>query len=223
MKKVVVAVSGGGRSLKNLLFRQKNFGSFKVCGVISSKAECGGAELARSSNLPLLVESFSSHDVASDALSRWLHEIQPDLIVLAGFLKIFPVTFPGKDTGWMTINIHPSLLPAHGGKGFYGMRVHRAVLASGDQESGASIHQVSGRYDEGDLIAQVRVPVLKSDTPESLAGRVFDAECFLLPVTIHRLVTGHRPEQGVWQYEAGSERPEIIVRSPAIAEESPRG
>jgi phosphoribosylglycinamide formyltransferase 1 len=90
------------------------------------------------------------------------------------------------------INIHPALLPKHGGKGFYGLRVHRAVLDAGDQESGCTVHYVNENYDEGDVIRQAKVPVHQTDTPEKLAGRILKAEHKLLPSVIKQIINQNK-------------------------------
>ena len=98
-----------------------------------------------------------------------------DLVVLAGYMKVLPSSFIKRLAGCI-LNIHPSLLPKYGGKGFYGMHVHEAVIAAGEQESGATVHLVGEEIDSGRILAQGRVPVLPTDTPESLAARVHEVE-----------------------------------------------
>lgn len=119
----------------------------------------------------------------SDQLSRF----NADLIVLAGYLLKIPEQII-REYRKRIINIHPSLLPKYGGKGFYGKRVHRAVLKSGDSETGCTVHYVSEEYDEGPIIAQTRVPVRESDDPDTLAARVLEQEHKLLPAVIATLV-----------------------------------
>ncbi len=112
-----------------------------------------------------------------------------DIIVLAGYMKKLGSKtlehYKGK-----ILNIHPGLLPKHGGKGMYGMNVHEAVIASGEKESGVSIHIVDGNYDTGPVIAQSRVPVETADTAETLAARVLKQEHILFPKTLQKIVTG---------------------------------
>jgi len=107
-----------------------------------------------------------------------------DLVLLAGFVHLY--LFPPKWAG-RVLNIHPALLPRFGGKGFYGRRVHEAVLRSGARESGCTVHFADERYDHGPIILQKKVPVLPGDTPESLAERVFQAECEAYPEAIRRV------------------------------------
>lgn len=194
--KIVVAVSGQGRSLGNLIKEQHQCGDFSVVGVISSKRSCGAVELAEENSLPVYIDAFDGGDDPAEELCRWLKLIEPDMIVLAGFLKKFPTRFvescPGTD---YMINIHPSLLPKHGGPGMYGNRVHESVLKAGDVMTGASIHLVTNKYDHGNLVSQIRVPVMSDDTAWSLASRVFAAECRLLPATIRAFAQEYRSGQ----------------------------
>jgi phosphoribosylglycinamide formyltransferase 1 len=105
----------------------------------------------------------------------------PDLVCLAGWLNLLPIP---DDFHHRVLNIHPALLPAFGGKGMYGRRVHEAVLAAGIRESGCTVHFADNSYDTGPILVQKRVPVLASDTPDTLAARVFAAECAAYPEAI---------------------------------------
>lgn len=182
-----MAVSGGGRSLENLLAVQSNL-DFEVAGVIASRPDCRGAEIALQQPLPLFVGNFSeSHAFEnSKEIYRWLNHWRVEWVVLAGFLKNFPV-----DRKWKKriINIHPALLPKYGGHGMYGHRVHEAVAKNKDLETGATVHYVNERYDEGDVIAQKKVAIKPGDSPEAIAAKVFELEKILLPETIQKLVT----------------------------------
>lgn len=191
-RRVAVAVSGGGRSLANLIERQADAGGYEIAAVIASRPDCRGAEIARTHGLPLFVEQFTPNrlpDIGA-RLYPWLTELDIGWIALAGFLKLFPLdpTWDGR-----IVNIHPALLPQFGGAGMYGDRVHRAVLAAGAHQSGATIHFVSDKYDEGAAIAQIVVPVRSGDTEHTLAARVFDAERALYPRVLNELVTGRLP------------------------------
>jgi folate-dependent phosphoribosylglycinamide formyltransferase PurN len=106
-----------------------------------------------------------------------------DLIVLAGYLKLVPAQVVSRYGGCM-LNIHPALLPLHGGRGMYGRRVHQAVLDSGARETGATVHLIDEEYDRGTVLAQSRVAVLAGDTPETLAARVLETEHKLLPAVV---------------------------------------
>jgi phosphoribosylglycinamide formyltransferase 1 len=199
---IVVAVSGGGRSLANLLALEALPSTrFQVKGVIASNPECGGVKIAESAQLPVFVGRFSQKSLPSEAaaLQIWLEAINPQLIVLAGFLKVFPILAPWAKS---IINIHPALLPKHGGKGMFGDRVHAAVLDAKEQVSGATTHFVTEKYDEGPIIAQIEVPVLPQDQVSDLATRVFAAECQLLPLTINKLIdaTYPVPSDSFWRF-----------------------
>ncbi|HET6762867.1 MAG TPA: phosphoribosylglycinamide formyltransferase, partial [Longimicrobiaceae bacterium] len=115
------------------------------------------------------------------------HEV--DVVVLAGWLQLVPAEVVARYRGRM-LNIHPALLPSFGGRGFYGARVHQAVIASGARVSGATVHLVDDRYDEGGIVAQWPVPVLPGDTAEALAARVLRVEHRLLPLAVEALVRG---------------------------------
>lgn len=187
VKNVAVGVSGSGRSLENFLSQPSP--AYQIAGVIASRPDCRGAAIARDAKLPLFIGDFSPtrRDATADALYQWLADHQIDLVALAGFLKVFPVR-----SGWTTrvINIHPALLPKFGGQGMYGNHVHAAVLASGDQKTGATIHYVDGRYDEGRILTQTVVEVQATDTVETLATRVFAAECLLYPDALAKIARG---------------------------------
>lgn len=193
--KIAVGVSGGGRSLQNLL-REEPKHAYEVVLVFSSSGEVAANDVALAAGLPLVIEDFSlkNHEIAKKRLYNAAREHHVDLIVLAGFLKLLPIdhTWPGK-----IINIHPALLPKFGGKGMHGHHVHKAVLESHEEISGATVHFVNERYDEGSIISQTTVPVMRGDTASDLAARVFAGECRLLPWTIDGLACGDLPAKGV--------------------------
>lgn len=195
--KVAVAVSGSGRSLKNLLEREPRT-LWRVSAVISSSPTCKANKVAKEAGLPLYVGDFSHAAAAATTreIADFIRHEKIDWIVLAGFLKLFP-SIPGLER--CIVNIHPALLPKYGGKGMHGMHVHAAVLSNRESESGASIHFVNERYDDGKLIANIKVPVAPTDSPDTLAARVFEAECRLLPEVITRLVSRTLPEADVWE------------------------
>jgi folate-dependent phosphoribosylglycinamide formyltransferase PurN len=144
-----------------------------------------------------------------------LREHQIDLLVLAGYLRLVPAPVVAAYRGRI-INTHPSLLPAFGGKGMYGERVHQAVLESGARETGATIHLVDEVYDRGVVLAQSRVPVLRDDTVERLAARVLEVERRLLPAAVLAAAAAGRPvpfELGVGSQESGGRSQESGVRS----------
>jgi phosphoribosylglycinamide formyltransferase 1 len=178
-----VLVSGGGTTLQNFIDRIAA-GSLdaRIGGVVSSKAEAFGVERAMRAGLPVVVEPKGPG--FTDRVWAAVRSFRPDLVCLAGWLHLLPIPpdFRGK-----VLNIHPALLPKYGGKGMYGRHVHAAVLAAGETESGCTVHFADDAYDTGQIILQKRVPVLVGDNPETLAARVFTAECDAYPAAIRRL------------------------------------
>ncbi len=172
---IVIAASGGGRSLLNFI---ENHPHIKVAGVIVSKVDCGAHKIAAQHNLPTMQYTGGQELLNKEKLSQWLQIQKPDLICLAGYLKLFPIL---KEWQNKILNIHPSLLPKFGGKGMYGSRVHRKVIEQQEPQSGASVHVVTDEYDKGPIIAQSHVPVLADDNVSTLANRVFESECRLYP------------------------------------------
>jgi len=192
VQRIAVAVSGSGRSLANFLKAQKTSSSFVVGAVIASRQDCYAVTIAKEHHIPVFFGSIKPEHLPmlGPALYDWLSEQNIDWIALAGFLKPFPT-----DEQWSkrVVNIHPALLPHYGGKGMYGDHVHAAVLANQDTRSGATVHFVNERYDDGAIIAQIIVPVAPDDTASTLAARVFAAECRLYPEVMDRLIRGELP------------------------------
>jgi len=158
--------------------------------VLSNRAGAGGVELARSHGIPV---HLLNHTADPGEWNTVLAAARVDLIVLAGYLKQVPEAVVRAWRGRI-INVHPALLPRHGGRGMYGRRVHEAVLAAGDTTSGATVHLVSEEYDQGEILAQGTVPVLPDDTPDSLAARVLAVEHKLLPATVLAMARAGLPE-----------------------------
>jgi phosphoribosylglycinamide formyltransferase-1 len=191
MLRIAVLVSGGGSNLQAILdaIDSGKLDSVRVELVISSNREAYALKRAESRGIPTMV--IDAHDwpgprERDDKLLEVLNELNPDLIVLAGYMKILPESIVGRFPRKI-INIHPSLIPQFCGEGFYGMRVHRAVLEAGETTSGATVHYVDEGVDTGEVLLQEQVPVLKGDTPESLAARVLETEHRILPEVINRL------------------------------------
>lgn len=187
-KHLAVFASGGGSNLRAIYDATRSgvLQDTEVSLVISNNSKCGAIEFAKEKNI--LAEHISSMKYGSDEKTKEkilqvLEENTIDLVVLAGYMKKLPDTVVKKYTGRI-VNIHPALLPKHGGEGMYGLNVHRSVLASGDSESGATVHFVEGEYDTGKIIMQERCEVLSGDTPESLQHRVKDLEQELYPRAI---------------------------------------
>lgn len=184
-----VLFSGGGRTLENLARNIEN-GSLpaKIEVAISSHAGVGGIEKARAYGIPCLTIDYREHrEDFSSAIARALDDAGVELVALAGFIRHY--RYPPHQEGRI-MNIHPALLPAFGGKGFYGERVHEAVLRSGAKFSGCTVHFVTLEYDAGPIILQRIVPVLPTDTPETLAARVFAEECIAYPEAIRLYAEG---------------------------------
>ena len=185
MLRIAVLLSGTGRSLDNLQ-REIDTGRLRanIAVVISSKPEAYGLVRAQAHGLDAVAVSRQAYpdlEAFNAAINVVLAPYNVGLVVLAGFLSLYqpPPKLAGK-----VMNIHPALLPAFGGKGFYGDRVHQAVLDAGVKVSGCTVHFADSRYDHGPIILQTAVPVLDDDTVPSLAARVFAAECEAYPRAI---------------------------------------
>jgi len=184
----VVLFSGSGRTLANLLTRQsEDRWPLEITAAVSSRPSAGGINVARDHGVSVATFARSDYqDVSAhnEAINQWLSGFQPQIVILAGYLCYYtkPRGFSGP-----VVNIHPALLPKYGGKGYYGSRVHRAVLDAGEAESGCTVHLVDEVYDHGEILGQRRVPVLAGDDVESLAARVFAAECVLYPQVLSGL------------------------------------
>ena len=182
--RLAVLLSGSGTSLENLVRQvQKGALAAEIACVIASRAEAYGLERARTHGIPAAAVPRRDHPDASawnDALHRELERFRPDLIVLAGFLSKLELRgYQGR-----VMNIHPALIPAFSGPGFYGERVHRAVLEAGVRLTGVTVHFCDEEYDHGPIILQESVPVLDGDSVESLAARVLELEYELYPRAI---------------------------------------
>ena len=190
--RVAVLLSGEGTSLENL-FEQIESGALdaEIVAVISSKQRAGGLERARRRGVPALAiprSQYPNPGAFNDAIHAELDRHEVDLVACLGFLSPFETR--GKFDG-RAINVHPALIPAFCGKGYYGQRVHEAVLASGATTTGATVHFVDDEYDSGPIILQEEVPVHPDDTPATLADRVQAAERRLVPQVI-RLFANHQ-------------------------------
>lgn len=185
-RRLAILLSGSGRTLENLLDRiAAGRLAATVVVVVSSRPNVRGVDIARRAGIPVEILPREGQSTAqwSESIFSACRSAAPDLVVMAGFLHLLaiPADFAGR-----VINIHPSLLPAFGGKGFHGEHVHRAVLDRGCTVSGCTVHLVDDQYDHGRILLQSTVPVLPDDSVESLAARVFAAECEALPDAIAR-------------------------------------
>ncbi len=188
---IAVLISGGGTTLKNLL-DQRAAGRLPIHPrlVISSKAGVAGLEYAHQAGIPSHVisrrGSASGQDHCEQVFSL-CREHGVELVVMGGYLDhlLIPADYENR-----VVNIHPSLIPAFSGQGFYGLRVHRAVLEYGAKISGCTVHFVDNEFDHGPIIAQAACPVEDDDTPETLQARVFRHECELYPQAIAAIACG---------------------------------
>lgn len=191
--RVAVLASGGGSNLQALIDRFGGDAPVRVELVVASRAGIGALERAARAGIAGVVVDPREHgDGHAARLLAALDEHRIGLVVLAGYLSLVPGEVVERYRGRM-LNIHPALLPAFGGRGMYGMRVHRAVIEAGVRVSGATVHRVDDRYDEGEIVAQWPVPVLPGDTPETLAARVLAVEHRILPLAVEALVRGNDP------------------------------
>jgi phosphoribosylglycinamide formyltransferase 1 len=185
---IAVLISGGGTTLRNLIEKIRAGAlAAEIRLVISSNPAAKGLQYATEAGIKTLVvekkESLSDEQFSA-AVFEPCREAGIAYVVMGGFLKhvLIPPDFQNR-----VVNIHPALLPAFGGKGMYGSRVHEAVLAAGATETGCTVHFVDNEYDHGPVILQRRVPVLPGDTAEILQTRVFEAECEAYPEAIRLL------------------------------------
>ena len=186
MIKIVIFASGSGTNAENIIRYFQATKSASVEAVFTNKADAQVIQRAEKYQVPSQV--FTKNDLETGKVLQEINAIQPDLIVLAGFLLKFPQSivaeYPDK-----IINIHPALLPKYGGKGMYGMHVHRAVVENKESKTGITIHYVNENYDEGNIIFQKEVTVLISDTPEVVAAKIHELEQDHFPVVIEKLIT----------------------------------
>lgn len=186
-KKIAVFASGSGTNAENIIRYFRDRESAQVVLVISSRPDAYVIERARKLQVPCHIAGKEAFATPGLVISM-LHDAGVDMIVLAGFLLKVPEeivrAYPDA-----IVNIHPALLPKFGGKGMYGDRVHNAVIEAGEQISGITIHYVNEHYDEGTTIARFTCPVLKGDTPQSLAARVHELEYRYFPEVIEQVAT----------------------------------
>ena len=198
MLKVVVLVSGGGTNLQAIIdaVESNTITNTEIIGVISNNRNAYALERARNHNIPAMCISpkdYETREAFNDAFLCALHELKPDLIVLAGFLVVIPAKMI-REYENRIINIHPSLIPAFCGTGYYGLKVHEAALKRGVKVVGATVHFVDEGTDTGPIILQKAVEVEPGDTPEMLQRRVMEqAEWKILPEAIN-LIANDRIE-----------------------------
>lgn len=186
MKKIVIFASGSGTNAENIILYLKKKNQINVCAVFCNNPKAKVLEKAKRLQVPTQI--FSKEELKSELILQKINHFQPDLIVLAGFLLQFPEhiikAYPNK-----IINIHPALLPKYGGKGMFGMNVHKAVLENKERETGITIHYVNEHYDEGEIIFQESVSVENCKTPEEIATKIHELEMTNFPKVIEKIIS----------------------------------
>ena len=188
MNKIAIFASGSGTNAQNIFEYFKTKKTASVSYVLSNKKDAYVLKRAQNYNIPVRI--FDRHEFyETDEILNFLNEKGINWIILAGFLWLVPENIVDSFTNRI-INIHPALLPKFGGKGMYGLNVHRTVIENKEKETGITIHYVNKKYDEGNIIFQTRCRVYESDTPELLAERVHKLEYKYYPEIIEKLIQG---------------------------------
>lgn len=192
LKNIAILISGSGTNAQAIIdgVSKGEIKNARVCIVISDREGAYGIQRAKDAGIKAMTinkRSFEKKEAFYNELYRALQESQADYVVLAGFLSIVPETIVKEYQGRM-INIHPSLIPQYSGIGFYGEKVHRAVIANKEKVSGATVHLVEAGVDTGKILLQKEVPVKANDTPEILAKRVLKVEHELLVEALKQLI-----------------------------------
>lgn len=188
--RIGILASHGGSNMQAIIDACKeNKINGSVCVVICNNSRAGAVDKAEKAGIPVYHLSGKNYPGGNDldeAVLLVLKKHKVNIVALAGYMKKLG---PGvlKEYKNRILNIHPALLPKHGGKGMYGIKVHEAVIEAGDKESGATVHLVNENYDEGGILSQVVVPVLKNDTPGALADRILVEEHRLYPITLEKI------------------------------------
>jgi phosphoribosylglycinamide formyltransferase 1 len=194
---IAVLISGGGTTLKNLLsWHDRGNLDVRFSLVISSNENAAGIQYANEAKIPVEIvkrKSFADPKAHSEAVFKLCRKHHVKLVVMGGYLEhlAIPADYENR-----VINIHPSLIPAFCGKGYYGERVHKKVLEMGAKLTGCTVHFVDNEYDHGPIIAQRSCAVLDGDTPQTLQRRVFELECQLYPEVIDVIVRGRVTVEG---------------------------
>jgi phosphoribosylglycinamide formyltransferase 1 len=185
MKKIIVFASGSGTNAENIIKYFANSTSARVISVFTNNASAKVIERAENLNISSFI--FSKQDLNEGNVLRKLNSLQPDWIILAGFLLKVPqdviVAYPDR-----ILNIHPALLPKFGGKGMYGMHIHQAVVANKEKETGITIHYVNEHYDEGAIVFQKSVLLTPEDSAEDVAAKIHDLEQKHFPEVIEKVL-----------------------------------
>ena len=187
MKNIAIFVSGGGSNFKAIHYKiQKGEIPGEIVLVVSNNPNCSAIKFAEENSIPIFIINaarYPNSHARDEFLTETCLKAEIDLICLAGYMKMLPQNFV-KQYENKILNIHPGLLPEFGGKGFFGMRVHEAVINSGKRESGATVHFVDEIYDHGPVILQKKVEVLETDNAETLAARILKLEHELFPEVV---------------------------------------
>lgn len=181
--KIAVFVSGRGSNLKAILINPDLKKLVNVVAVISDKLDCGAFEIAKEFGIKTFTAGNGEGKISNDEITSELKKLGCELIVLAGYLKLIPDNLID-DFENRIINIHPALLPSFGGKGMYGLNVHKAVFNSSAKVSGATVHMVDKTYDTGKIITQKCVDISDVNSPEEIAERVLKVEHQILPEVV---------------------------------------
>ncbi len=198
MKRIAVFASGGGTDFQSIIDANERERFCEIAYLIASKEGVGAIERAQKHGISTAVFSKSAYpdlETLYTELTYLLNVNRVDYIILAGWLKIIPESFIKKFADRI-INIHPSLIPAFCGAGFYGLKVHKAVLEYGAKVSGCTVHFVNEIPDGGAIIAQTAVAVKEDDTPENLQNRILEEEHKLLPYCVKKLCEGKIKKDG---------------------------
>ena len=198
MKKIAVFASGGGTDFQSVIDANEKERFCKIEYLIASKDGIGAIERAKKAGIKTAVfakKDYPEIEALYETLATLLEKAEVDYIVLAGWLKIIPASFTERFKDRI-VNIHPALLPSFGGKGYYGLNVHKAVLEHGVKVSGATVHFVSSEVDGGAIIMQRAVPVEDDDTPETLQARILEQEHVILPLCVKLLCEGKLKKEG---------------------------
>lgn len=186
MKSIVIFASGSGTNAENIIRHYAECPKARVTAVFCNKPEAGVIARAQKWSVPVVMFN-RAHCEQEGFLDEQLALYSPDIIVLAGFLWLFPERLVRKYTNRI-LNIHPALLPAYGGKGMYGEHVHRAVLEHGDMVHGVTVHKVNEKYDEGEIVLQESFPISQDETLNSMTEKIHQLEFSIYPRAISKIL-----------------------------------
>ena len=211
VKRIVILISGRGSNMQAIVRACATEGwAARVVAVVANRPDAAGLEFARAHGIASVVvdhRGFDSREAFDAELAEVIDAFEPDIVALAGFMRILTDAFVARFDGRM-VNIHPSLLPA-----FPGLRTHQQAIESGCKLAGATVHFVTPTLDHGPIIAQAAVPVLPGDTPQTLAARVLEREHVLYPLTIGWLVRDALVRRGPVVLHAGGES-QLLIATP---------